>query len=760
MAGVHNRGLLKGPTRTGYDRTRDGAAASIPSKYETLLLDGAREADGFNSRSLRFAELATDGPPTLAYSAHASLESASPSIGAKGYTGGFVSRTRRFGRDFSGRTLAPGPGAYDVDGAARRLAAKRGSPASAAFAPRLAVLRTDELRARRSPQPGPGAYSVDLPEPRYKKKTSAAFSRPVGQRLTPSGFEVPGPGAYKPEAPHQAPRKPLPSAAFASATTRSPATAAPSAAASLSTAGALQSASPPPPGPGSYDPYPEDTAAARDARAHAVRLVGSHALAAPVAKPVPGSSLKPHFLHDTRVRYSSPAAAAAAARAGVTPGPGEYEIGDIGKVSKYFNPRAGTQHPPTLDSSLIFADSASAPGVLPAPIATGRSRPLSLAERRVQLRRSAPRPAGNLPAAFERKFAPAEAMVAASELMASAAAAFEVAESDLVAVTMSHAALNHRDVWIMDGMYPGIVPGSVLGADGAGLVTNADGEAESTRVVIEPGAGWASARAGPTDGPYRILGLLPLPGTLASTVYVPQRMLHPVPPHLSMSAAAALPLAGVTAWRAVATKAGLIPPGGSSAATWSPPAGEAKRVLVTGAGGGVAQMAVLFAVAAGHSVWVSSSSQAKIDAAVAELGAAGGVLYTEPEWAAELVETAGGKPFDVVIDGAGGEGLNDCIRTVLGVGGVLVHYGATAGRPRSLDTVRLFLKQIELRGTTMGSSAEFADMLAFVAQHAIVPPVSSVTPVTELHSAFATMAAGGQSGKLVIDLSPWTAHKL
>lgn len=136
----------------------------------------------------------------------------------------------------------------------------------------------------------------------------------------------------------------------------------------------------------------------------------------------------------------------------------------------------------------------------------------------------------------------------------------------------------------------------------------------------------------PSSQTFKILGM-PDPGTLADYVVVGADRLHCVPDHLSDAEAAALPLAHVTAYRATVVKGGV---------------GPGDVVLVTGIGGGVALAALQFAIAAGaEAVWVTSSKEAKIERAV-QLGATGGVLYSDPAWRAALLERAGTK-FDVVI---------------------------------------------------------------------------------------------------------------
>ena len=115
---------------------------------------------------------------------------------------------------------------------------------------------------------------------------------------------------------------------------------------------------------------------------------------------------------------------------------------------------------------------------------------------------------------------------------------------------------------------------------------------------------------------------MPFDGTFAEQVLVPVDHLHASPGHLSPAQAAALPLAGVTAFRACFSQAELK--------TW-------EKVLVTGAGGGVATFAVQFAKAAGAKVYVTSSSPEKISNAI-RLGATAGFNYRDSDWDQQLLE--------------------------------------------------------------------------------------------------------------------------
>jgi NADPH:quinone reductase-like Zn-dependent oxidoreductase len=248
-------------------------------------------------------------------------------------------------------------------------------------------------------------------------------------------------------------------------------------------------------------------------------------------------------------------------------------------------------------------------------------------------------------------------------------------------------------------------------------------------VIINPSLDWGDdPRA---QGPkFRILGL-PDNGTFAEQVVVPAANLSPKPAHLSWEQAAALPLAGLTAWRALFTRAQLK---------------SGERVLVTGVGGGAALFALQFAVAAGAQVWVTSGSPDKISRAQT-LGARGGVNYRDPDWAGALQKQAG--RFDVIVDSAGGEGFARLI-DLTASGGRIVFFGATTGSPKGLDMRKSFFRQINLLGTTMGSSADFAGMTRFVEFNQITPVVDTVFPLDSAEAALRHMEAAAQFGKIVL----------
>ncbi|UYZ63452.1 zinc-binding dehydrogenase [Hymenobacter weizhouensis] len=306
-----------------------------------------------------------------------------------------------------------------------------------------------------------------------------------------------------------------------------------------------------------------------------------------------------------------------------------------------------------------------------------------------------------------------------------------------VLVQLRAAALNHRDVWIQKGQYAGLRFPCILGSDGAGIITavgeGAPAELLHQKVVINPGQGWGDNPAAQSRA-FTILGL-PAQGTFAEYVAVPARYIYAKPAHLSFEQAAALPLGGVTAYRATFTRAGLRP-------------GE--RVLITGVGGGVALLALQMAVAIGAEVWVTSGSEEKINRAVA-MGARGGASYRTLKWAEELVQRAGGA-FDVIVDSAAGPGFNDLL-DVAAPGGRIVFFGGTQGAITQMPPAKVFWKQLSILGSTMGTEQDFADMVRLFEQYQIVPVVDEQFPLSQGEHAMRRMDEGLQFGKIVLQIN-------
>ncbi|MFT5351426.1 MAG: zinc-binding alcohol dehydrogenase/oxidoreductase [Planctomycetota bacterium] len=301
-------------------------------------------------------------------------------------------------------------------------------------------------------------------------------------------------------------------------------------------------------------------------------------------------------------------------------------------------------------------------------------------------------------------------------------------------VKLKASALNRRDYWITIGKYPGINFPCTAGSDGAGIIDavgeGGDDSIISNEVVVYPAREWGDSeqKCGPK---FRVLGM-PDQGTFAEYICVPSTDVYAKPAHLSWEQAAAIPLAGLTSWRAVVTHAEVQ-------------AGQ--KFLITAAGSGVSTFAIQWALGHGAEVYVTSGSEEKINKAIA-MGASGGANYKDEGFTDKLREMSGG--FDAIIDSGGGDGINSLLDT-LGNGGRYVFFGATLGNASAgLEMAKLFFRHVRIQGTMMGSPKEFAAMMNFVSDKKIEPIVHEVFPMSEATAAHKLMESFSQMGKIVL----------
>jgi zinc-binding alcohol dehydrogenase/oxidoreductase len=296
------------------------------------------------------------------------------------------------------------------------------------------------------------------------------------------------------------------------------------------------------------------------------------------------------------------------------------------------------------------------------------------------------------------------------------------------------AALNHRDQYIREGLYSRIQLPAILGSDVCGRI--AEGEGAGPLVVVDPTFRWGDDEEA-QNREMHILGM-PTQGGLAEQIIVPLSHIHRAPDHLSPAEAAALPVAGVTAFRA------LMRQGRCNASD---------VVLVPGAGGGVATVVIQFALAAGCTVIAMSRHAEKLHRLASYEHLASDRLRTvvmdaDRSWVGTVKDY---KPT-LVVDSVGGPITNDLL-DVLQPGGRLIQFGASAGTVPNMNLHRIFWKQITLRGSTMGNEDDFGDMLSFVASHEIRPVVDRILPFTDAAAGFDLLRDAEQCGKIVVQIS-------
>lgn len=297
-------------------------------------------------------------------------------------------------------------------------------------------------------------------------------------------------------------------------------------------------------------------------------------------------------------------------------------------------------------------------------------------------------------------------------------------EDGEVSVKLNAASVNKRDVWISKGMYAKIQLPCIPGSDGCG-------EYEGSEVIILPSLQWGSSNEFQSKE-FMVLGM-PKDGTFANHIFIDPKLIYNKPKNLDYISAASLPLSGLTAWRALFTKAKPV---------------KGDKILISGVGGGVATFVLQFAVKYGLEVYVTSGQDDKI-AKAQSLGASGGANYKTADFEKSLLEMSGG--FDIVIDSAGGPDFHKLLK-VCNPGARVVMYGGTLGNMDKINPQLLFWKQISIIGSTMGTADEFKEMIRFIEQYDVQPVIDSVYPLEQANEAYQRMESGDHFGKIVLEM--------
>ncbi len=285
-----------------------------------------------------------------------------------------------------------------------------------------------------------------------------------------------------------------------------------------------------------------------------------------------------------------------------------------------------------------------------------------------------------------------------------------------VLVELRAASLNHLDLWLRQGL-PSVPKPRILGADGAGVIAGTE-----ERVVINPGLAH--------EGGVHVLGEH-RDGTHAELVAVPRSAVHSIPAGLSFEEAAAFPLVFETAYRMLVTKAALQP------GEW---------VLIWGIGSGVATAALAITKALGANAVVTSSSETKL-ARARELGADATVDHATEDVPARVRELSGGGAH-VVVEHVGEATWARSLASAR-TGGRIVVCGATSGPNPPAALHRIWWRELEIYGSTMGTPADFQGAYDLIAAGKARPVIDSVFPLAEARAAHERMERGDQLGKIV-----------
>lgn len=300
-----------------------------------------------------------------------------------------------------------------------------------------------------------------------------------------------------------------------------------------------------------------------------------------------------------------------------------------------------------------------------------------------------------------------------------------------VKVRLRSAGLNHRDLFLMARRSAQDTP-LILGSDGAGTIEEAGEEVSpdlvGSDVIIHPCIGWETPEVVPSL-PAIVGG--PSDGTFAESIVIPACNAFPKPTYLSWEEAGVLPLAALTAYRALFTR-GRLQPG--------------EHLVIPGIGGGVATYALLMAVAVGARVSVTSRSEAKRQVALT-LGAHH-AFDTSRRWKEELGEESA----DLILDSIGPATFGQYFE-VIRPNGRIVTFGASSGDRMEIPVRAIFYPQISIIGTSMGSRQEFGQMLAFVERHSIRPVVDRIYPLHDTLQAFHRLQQGEQFGNIGLTIA-------
>ena len=311
-----------------------------------------------------------------------------------------------------------------------------------------------------------------------------------------------------------------------------------------------------------------------------------------------------------------------------------------------------------------------------------------------------------------------------------------------VRLRLHAATLNRVDLYMRDSG-AGIthrLP-QIMGVDGAGVIDEVDADETQLevgqRALLHPGVACGRCEFclrgdDVLCARMQILGEQ-RDGSFAQYVSVPARNVLPLPGGWSFAEGAALGVNHLTAWRMLVTQAQIEP--------W-------ETVLIFGIGGGVSLAGLQLAKALGARAIVTSRHAGKLERARA-LGADHAIDSSREDVAKAALAATGGRGVDVVFENVGEAAWPAALKSLVR-GGRLVTCGATSGDQPGADLRRLFIRQLKVLGSTMGTVAELHDLLAFCQRHDIRPVIEQSFALDDVHAALNRLESGEQFGKIAL----------
>ena len=314
-----------------------------------------------------------------------------------------------------------------------------------------------------------------------------------------------------------------------------------------------------------------------------------------------------------------------------------------------------------------------------------------------------------------------------------------------ILVRVRAATVNRVDLYMRDSAQGITHPlPMILGLDACGDVAAVDADEKrlkiGDRVALHPGIGCGHCEFCLRGDHVLCTGIKILgenrDGTFAEYVALPAQNAFAAPPELTDEEVASFGVNHLTAWRMLFSKAQLKP--------W-------ESVLIVGIGGGVSLAALQLAKAIGARALVTSRSREKLDRAL-QLGADVAIDTAKEDMAKATLAATGGRGVDVVFENVGADAWSGALKSAVR-GGRIVTCGATSGDQPPADLRRVFIRQLQIFGSTLGNFAEFADLLRFCGANRLRPVIDQVFSLDQTHQALTRLESGAQFGKVAIRIA-------